>query len=294
MEVVNITATQCIYEASLQMEARIDQLHASIDDDKTPDILKKVKPLNELLQPLIDKVCNGLSKMGKIVGGNTLPKDVQPENLAVFIETQRSCEINIVLPMKEISHIISGRRDLMKEMHDTQAAELDRLSKLLDELKTKYESNRQKVAELEAASSVLVSRSSAVLTATRDLRPQITDAEALYFKDLERYEITCNKWDEEVKRICNEAAISCEAMSAGAIESGEVSCLVDLPPDKIEVCHRMLRGEKELLKKAEYKMNHSSAALNQVVSSVSGLNLADLARLRLIEAEKENVKKVGQ
>ena len=43
MEVVNITATQCIHEASLQMEARMDQLHASMEDEKTPDILKKVK-----------------------------------------------------------------------------------------------------------------------------------------------------------------------------------------------------------------------------------------------------------
>ena len=264
----------------------MNQLQA-VEDTTASDVLKSVKPLSELLQSLTDKVCNGLSNLGKIVGGNTMPKDVGPENLAVFLETQRSCEQSIVMPMEEMSRIISGRKDLMKEMHESQSVELQRLTKLINDLKTKYESTRKKVAELEAESSTLASRSSAVLTATRDLRPQLTDAEAQYFQDLERYEMSCNKWEEQVKQVSNDADATCKAMSAGAIESGEVRCLVDLPDDKIEICHKMLRGEKELLKKTECKINHSAATLNQI-------SPADIARQRMIESEKENVKNSGQ
>ena len=267
-EVVNITTAQCIYEASLQMEAKMKQFPA-IQDDTTPDILKKIKPLNELLQPLTDEVCNGLSKMGKIVGGNTMPKDVGPENLAVFIETQRSCEQNIVLPMDKMSRIIRGRKDLLNEMLENQSAELKQLIELLEKVKIKYELNQKKATELETASASLASRSSAVLTATQALYPQITDAEAQYFKDLERYEMSCNKWEEQAKQISNDADTICKAMSAGAIESGEIRCLVDLPPDKLDVCHKMLRGEKELLVKAEYKINESTTVLSQVSPTVT-------------------------
>lgn len=257
----------------------MDRLHSLIEDDKTPDVLENVQPLGKELQPLTDKICDGLSKMGKIVGGNTLPRNVGPENLAVFIETQRSCG-NIVLPMEEMSRILTDRRSLMVEMHESQSTELERLSKLLDEFKSKCESNRQKVAELESVASSLVSRSSAILTATRDLRPQITNAEAVYFKELERYEMSCNKWDEQVKQITNEASASCKSMSSDAIESGEVRCLVDLPSDKLKICHQMLLGEKELLKKTEYKLNHTGVVLNDVAAGVS--------------ADKENVKDLGQ
>lgn len=259
----------------------MDQLQA-IQDDSTPNILRNVKPLNELLQPLTDKVCNGLSKMGKIVGGNTKPKDVGPENLAMFLETQRSCGQDIVLPMEEITRIVNGRKDLMKEMNDSQLAELQRLGKLIDDLKSKYESSRKKVAELEAESTMLVSRSSAVLTATRDLRPQITEAEAQYFKDLERNEIKCNQWEDQVKQISNDADSTCKAMSAGAIENGEVRCLLDLPADKIDLCVQMMHGEKQLLKNAEHKINTAADGLDRISS-------ADTARIRMIEAEKENV-----
>ena len=79
MEAINVTAAQCLHETSEQMKAQAEQrLDASDDVDRTAlEVLKKVKPLPELLQPLVDEVCDGLSKMGKIVGGATLPQDAE-------------------------------------------------------------------------------------------------------------------------------------------------------------------------------------------------------------------------
>lgn len=277
-EVVNITTLQCIHEASLQMETRMERSSQS-----TPDVLKNVKPLYELLQPLTDKLCKGLDNLGKIVGGNTKPKDVGPEDLAVFLETKRSCGQNIILPMEEMSIIIKSRKDFMVQLSESQSVELQRLTKLIDELKTKHESNRRKVAELEAESAILTSRSSAVLTATLDLRPHITDAEVEYFRDLKRYESSCNKWEEQVKQITNNADSMCKAMSDGAIESGEICCLADLSRDKMEMCVKMLKGEKEMMKKTEHRINQSTSTLNQ-------LSPEDIARQRSMEDEKENIR----
>ncbi|KAL9188347.1 hypothetical protein ACHAXT_006725 [Thalassiosira profunda] len=270
MEAVNVTAAQCLYETSEHMKSKAEQLDASEGDDEALELLRRVQPLHELLQPLIDRVCEGLSKMGKIVGGATLPKDAGPETLAVFIETQRSCEANVLHPMEEMAKLLHARRDLLQEMFAHQSAELARLTASLDECKRQYESNRKRLAELESTAAVLAERSSAVLTATRDLRPQITDAEAAYFQDLKRYETSCNKWEGAVDQLRNDAGASCEAISAGAVEGGDARCLVDMPPEKVEVCHQLLRGEGQMIKQLEQKVKESGAIVTRLSRSLLG------------------------
>lgn len=290
VEVVNITATQYLHESSELMKSKSEQLAASGEDDAALEVLQKVKPLHELLQPLVGKVSNGLSKMGKIVGGATLPKDTRPEILSIFIETQHSCEVNVFTPIEEMSKILDSRRDLLKEMHDHQAEELERLTELMEEFKRKHESNVKRVKELEANASKLAERSSALLTASRSLHPHVTDAEAAYFKDLQRYESTCNKWEEKVTQLKKDASSSCDAMSAGAIQNGEVRCLVDLPEEKIDVCHKMLRGEAQLLKQLEQKVKESSAVVAKISKSMARGETTDTAHLRLV-GDKENQKR---
>ena len=175
-----------------------------------------------------------------------------------------------------------------QEMYNHQSSELVRLTSLLDEFKSKYESNLKRVVALESKAAILAERSSAVLTATRELRPTITDAEAAYFKDLQRYETSCNKWESTVSRLEKESTTSCEAMSAGAIENGDVRCLVDLPPQKVEVCHKLLGGEAQILKKLETKVKEASDNVEQLSKAISGLDSEDVARLRMVGGDKEN------
>ena len=275
IEIVNVTAAHCLHETSELLEAKSVQTIAVHYDDKAMEALENVQPLHEVLQPLVSKICDGLSKMGKIVGGATLPKDVGPENLAVFLDTQHSCEINVLIPMEEISKILGARRELLKEMHNHQAAELKRLSDMLVAFKQNYDANLERVVHLEANASILAKRSSAVLTATRELSPQITDAEAAYFKELRRYETSCSKWQGTVEQIKKDASSSCDAMSAGSIENGEVQCLVNSDPQNIHVCQKLLRGEGQMLKSLEKKVNESSNEVEQLLKSMGGARLQD-------------------
>ncbi len=283
---VNITATQCIHETSELMRTQSEHPHHYDIVDNAFRALESVQPLHEILQPLLDRVCDGLSKMGKIVGGQTLPQDAGPENLALFLETQHSCKVNILVPMEEVAKVLSARRELLKELYDHQSAELVRLSALIDEFKEKYNSHVERAAALELSASILATRSSALLTATRELRPQITDAEAAYFKDLLRYETSCNKWEDTVNRLHNDATSSCDAMSADAIGNGEVQCLVDLPPPKVDVCHKLLRSEGQILKKLEQQVKDSCDAVEQLSTLAVGLDAA--SRLRILGDDKEN------
>jgi len=262
---VNVTAAHCLHETSELLEAKSVQTIAVHYDDKAMEALENVQPLHEVLQPLVSKICDGLSKMGKIVGGATLPKNVGPENLAVFLDTQHSCEINVIMPMEEISKVLGARRELLKEMHNRQAAELKRLSDMLVAFKQNYDANLERVVHLEANASILAKRSSAVLTATRDLSPQITDAEAAYFKELQRYETSCSKWQGTVEQIKKDASSSCDAMSAGSIENGDVQCLVNSDPQNIHVCQKLLRGEGQMLKSLEKKVHESSNEVEQLL-----------------------------
>ena len=287
VEVVNITAAKYLHESSELMKAKSEQFDASDGDDAALGVLKTVKPLHELLQPLVDKVSAGLSKMGKIVGGSTFPKDTGPEILSIFLETQRSCEMNVVTPIEEMSMILHSRRDLLTEMYDHQVAEVERLTKLLEEFKRTHESNATRVKELELNASTLAERSSAVLIASRSLHPHVTDAEAAYFKDLQRYDSTCKKWDEKVSQLKRDATSSCHAMSAGAIQKGDVRCLVDLPPEKIDVCHKMLRGEAQLLKQLEQKVKKSSDVVEELSKAMSKGETSD-THIRLMGIDKEN------
>ena len=272
LELINITATQCIHETSELMRIQSENTHHSDSVDTAFQALESVQPLHEILQPLIDRVCDGLSKMGKVVGGVTPPKDAGPETLALFLETEHSCKVNVLVPMEEMSKVLGARRELLKELYDHQAAELARVSALLDEFKETYTSHLERVGALENTASTLAERSSALLTATRELRPQITDAEAAYFKDLQRYEISCNKWQDTVDRLRNDATSSCDALSADAIGNGDVQCLVDLPPPKVEVCHQLLRSEGQMLKNLEQKLKDSRDAVTQLSTICVGLD----------------------
>ena len=116
-----------------------------------------------------------------------------------------------------------------------------------------------------------------MLTTTRDLRPRITDTEADYFRDLRRHETSCNKWDGNAKELRYEATKLCDSMSVGAIQNGEVQCLADMPLQKVAVCHKLLGGEGQMLKKLEKRVKESSAVmerLSRTISSTSGTELS--------------------
>ncbi|KAL7466262.1 hypothetical protein ACHAXS_006553 [Conticribra weissflogii] len=289
MEAVNITATQCLYEATELMNAKSKELIIHDNNDKALRALAKVQPLHEVLQPLADRVCDGLSKMGKIVGGATSPQDVGPESLAIVIETQRSCDVNVIMPIQEMSRVIHARRQLLVEMHEHQTAELERLTKLLNEWKEKYEANVKRVVELEKNASTLAERSSAVLTAARDLRPQITNAEAEYFKELRRCETNCSKWESALSELTKTSASQCESMTPGGIHNGDVRCLVNLTPEKIAMCHQLLQGEEKILKQLEEKLNKSSMSVKEISTAISGIHSHNSAQLHLVDFGKENI-----
>ncbi|KAL7552129.1 hypothetical protein ACHAWF_015352 [Thalassiosira exigua] len=264
---------------------------SSVEDNEALEVLRRVQHLSKLLPPPIDWICKDLPKMGKIVGGATLPRDAGPEDLAVVLETRRSCEEDVLAPMEEAAAILDARRDLLREMHDRQRSELARLTGLLDEVRKRRDASARRAAELEAGASALASRSAAVLAAVRELRPRITDAEAAYFKDLRGYEASVSKWEGAARRAGEDATAFREAVEAAAgVEGGggDARCLVDLPPEKEKVVRNLLRGEGQILKNLDRKVAECEKVVERLSKVVAGVESEEAARLRLVGGDKEN------
>ncbi len=173
-------SAQCLQKTSEQMKAKSEQLDVAGGDQRSLEVLQRVKPLPELLRPLVDKVCEGLSKMGKI-----LPEDAGPEDLAVLLDTKRSCEKNVLLPMdlcpRSLPPVVGSRNRCMSTRPPSWSVSPRCLT------------SSGRGASRTSDSSALAERCLAALTAARALRPQVTDADAAYFRDLRRHETTCNK-----------------------------------------------------------------------------------------------------
>ena len=94
----------------------------------------------------------------------------------------------------------------------------------------------------ESNATLLAQRSGALLQASQDLRPSITDAEHEYFQLLKRVRAKCEKWEDSIGELQETSRALCDAMV-----SGRASIDVDLTPSDVEHCRALLRGEEEAL-----------------------------------------------
>ena len=273
MEVADVTAAQCLHETSERMRARAAGTCPPDGGDGALEVLDRVRPLSSVLQPLVDRATDGLARMGKIVGGSTAPSDAGPESVAVFAGTRESCAADVLAPLAEIAEALRGRTALLEEMRGHQSAELERIASLLDELRERRTRSADLASELERNAGVLASRSSAILTAAREVRPGVTDAEAEYFRELRRHEASLGRVGEGVDAAAGDAARARDVLvrlaergRGGGDGDEPPGCLVDLTEDKAELCRDLLRGQGQVLKRIEAGVTRSRAGLDGILA----------------------------
>lgn len=204
--------------------------------------MEATPPLHELLAPLIDQVRRGLDGMGKIVGGSTAPKDINPGTLAVVISVKERCDKEIVLPLKEMNQITASRLTELEDMYKSQISQVSALKETIELLKDRTKTISEKIEVAESNATLLSQRSGALLQASQDLRPSITDAEHEYFQLLKRVRAKCDKWEGSIGELQQASMALCDVMV-----SGRATIDVDLTPSDVENCHALLRGEEEAL-----------------------------------------------
>jgi len=267
MEAVNITAAQYLHEASV-LDASTSLTEpktnnkAVIESDKALKVMQSMQPLHEQLKPLMTKVVASLSTMGKIVGGQTKPSEANASSIATFISTKEKCEQDIVLPLQEMNELSSNRMNVLKDMHAHQEKQVQQLKNMIDTLRQRMKVTSEKKMIAESNANVLAQRSAAVLAASRDLLPTITEAEREYFGQLKRYEMNVHKWESAFQDVQNKCTTLCDGMDPNI-----TSCKVNLNEEHIAQCFDLLGAEGKLLKKHGKKIEKVESMMKELVVS---------------------------
>jgi len=267
---VNLTESLYLHEAEsmIREEENVENEKSRVASEALA-AMESTPPLHELLVPLFEQVNRGLAGMGKIVGGRTLPKDINPATLATVISVKERCEKEIILPMQEMDQLAASRLKELKEMYKSQLQQMAALKETTQLLRDwmKVTSEKMEVAESNAA--LLAQRSSAIYQACQDLRPTVTTKEREYFDLLRRVKVKCDKWEESIGAVLNESSKLCEA-----IDAGQAKTSVDLTEEDDKHCRALQRGMELSLKTSRKSVDRAKSIVNTVCSA-TGLGVGD-------------------
>jgi chromosome segregation ATPase len=220
--------------------------------------------LHELLDPLIGKVYQGLASMGKIVGSSTHTKQITPDQLAVALSVKERRDNEIVLPLIEISEIVSARRTELEAALKNQAAQLESLKANIATLKDGMASIRDKAEVAKKNAAALAVRSSSALQSSKDLLPTLTQAEFDYMQELRRLDSKTQSWLDDCSKLENKVSTILEE---------DTSILpLTLPPESIGNCRALLNGSEKKMKVQKEKLKKSQITLEDVIFE-TGLDL---------------------
>ena len=221
------------------------------------------KPLYELVRPLIQQVHQGLANMGRIVGSNTRTDEITPDVLAVAASLKERCDNEILLPLFEMSEIVSARRQEIQAALKNQIAQLECLRESTAKLKERIASIHDKAnVAHENAQSISV-RSSSVLQSSKDLLPKLTQAEYDYFQELQRLDLKTKAWANEFNALKTKA----EGISE-SIDQANRSQASNLPQNYISNCEKLLDGSSKKIAEHKTKLKVARNTLDEVAFEV--------------------------
>lgn len=207
--------------------------------------------------------------MGKIVGGSTAPKDINPGTLAIVISVKERCDKEIALPLKEMNQITASRLIELEDMYKSQISQVSALKETIKLLKDRVKTTSEMIEVAESNAALLSQRSGALLQASQDLRPTITDAEHEYFQLLKRVRAKCEVWEDNIGELQQASTRLCDSMVAG-----RAFIDVDLMPSDVEHCHALLRGVEEAYQTSEEYVRETRKII-RAVAAATGLCTGD-------------------
>ena len=198
-------------------------------------------PFYSEVQPLVEKINTGLSSMGRIVGSETSYKDITPDTLAVALRVKKRCDDQVVLPILELKKLIAQRRQSLAMTLQNQQNQLKTVLQSVQDLKTGLSTIGEKMERAEANASQLSERSVAILQASRDLLPTITQAEYDYFQDMKRLNLKVTQLEKEAQRMCDSTRTRCE----GLVEA--TGTINGMSPESVKKANVLLKDEAKTL-----------------------------------------------
>jgi hypothetical protein len=265
---VNLTETRHYHE----MEALSENndrpaIQGASASDLALRSLQDIAPLHELLQPLFQKIGSGLAGMGKIVGSETHKKDITPDLLAVSMSVKERCDNEIVLPVLEMTEIVSARQKELAIMYDNQLAQLKTLKETVALLKEKMGAIREKAEVARTNAKSLAQRSAAALQSSTDLLPTITQAEYDYFQELKRLDDKTKDWQEEFERMNLKVS-----GLRDSVDEGKTPGPLTLKSDAVQNANMLLKATGAMQKKQTERLDEAEEKVDEL-AAVAGIDL---------------------
>lgn len=229
--------------------------------------LQDTAPLHELLQPLFEKIGAGLAGMGKIVGSATQKKDITPDLLAVSMSVKERCDNEVVLPVLEMTEIVSARQKELGIMYDNQLAQLKTLKETVALLKEKMGAIRDKAEFAGTNGKSLAQRSASALQSSTDLLPTITQAEYDYFQELKRLDDKTKDWHEEFQRMNLKVS-----GLRDSIDEGKTPGPLTLKSDGVQNANMLLKATGAMQKKHTERLDEAEEKVDEL-AAVAGIDL---------------------
>jgi hypothetical protein len=263
---VNLTETRHYHE----MEALSENndrpaIQGASASDLALRSLQDIAPLHELLQPLFQKIGSGLAGMGKIVGSETHKKDITPDLLAVSMSVKERCDNEVVLPVLEMTEIVSARQKELAIMYDNQLAQLKTLKETVALLKEKMGAIREKAEVARTNAKSLAQRSAAALQSSTDLLPTITQAEYDYFQELKRLDDKTKDWQEEFERMNLKVS-----GLRDSVDEGKTPGPLTLKSDAVQNANMLLKATGAMQKKQTERLDEAEEKVDEL-ATVAGI-----------------------
>ena len=163
--------------------------------------VNETQSLSDTLQPYLEKVIKGISLLAQVGGSATAQEDITPDIFAAVVSIQSKCQKEIFMPLMTMNEHITARREELQVINDEQVLRLKALREMIETIRGKQISIREKTEIMTENSKSLADRSASTLQSSKDILPSITQAEYDYFQELKRLKEKLKIWKNEIDRL---------------------------------------------------------------------------------------------
>lgn len=225
--------------------------------------LRDMKPLSDILHPLLRNVYQGISKMAQVGGSSTSLGEMTPNILAGAVAIQNQCEKEVLLPLVEMNEYVSARRSELATMYQNQIQQLKLLQAMISKLRERSASIEQKSEVVKFNAQSLARRSASVLQSTTYFLPTISEAEYSYFQQLKRIDSKSREWENEVERLKIKVSTLCDMY-----ENGATAGPLDISNEELINFKTVLRASGKLIQEHSSKLDSAEGRIHDVARAV--------------------------
>ncbi|KAG7359818.1 nuclear pore component [Nitzschia inconspicua] len=221
----------------------------------------ETESLADLIQPLIQKVYDGISNMAQIGGSSTMPEDMTVDVLAGAMSIYERVKKEVYLPLTEMNEHVNVRRAELKHVVQKQLEALEALKEVIGKLREKQYAIQEQMDILYSNSRCLEERSSSALQSCNDLQPTITQAEYDHFQEIKRLDDKTKAWKSQAEILKVKVASITDL-----IESDNTKEEFDLPVEQLKQAKEMLGGSEKYIYEGKSKLDSLSRNVDQLAA----------------------------